>query len=69
MFSVPYLATYTYIFFLFMNKPELGTGINSGMALTPLPFSVRWDKILTHDLLIMSLAYYPLDQIFAPFVK
>jgi len=35
---VPHLATC--IFLLFYNEPELGVGINPGMALTPLPSSI-----------------------------
>jgi len=35
------------------------------MALTPFPSSVGWDKIRTHDLLIVNLVCYPLDQAFA----
>jgi len=35
---VPHLATY--IFLVFYNKPELGVGIDPGMALTPLPSSI-----------------------------
>jgi len=28
-------------FLIFYNEPELGTDIDPGMALTPLPFSIR----------------------------
>jgi len=35
---VPHLATCIFLFFY--NEPELGVGINPGMALTPLPFSI-----------------------------
>ena len=35
------------------------------MALTPFPSSVGWDKIRTHDLPIVNLVCYPLDQAFA----
>ncbi len=39
--GVPHLATC--IFFLFFNnEPELGIGIDPGMALTPLPSSIGW---------------------------
>ena len=34
----PHLATY--ILYPFMNKPGLGTRIDSGMALTPFPSNV-----------------------------
>jgi hypothetical protein len=30
----------TCIFLFFYNEPELGVGINTGMALTPLPSSI-----------------------------
>jgi len=39
---------------VFLNQP--------GMALTPFPSSVVWDKIWTHDPSIMNLVCYPLDQ-------
>jgi len=35
-----------------------------GMALTPFPSSLGWDNIRTHDLSIMNLVCYPLDQAF-----
>jgi hypothetical protein len=35
---VPHLATCIFLFFY--NEPELGVGINPGMALTPLPSSI-----------------------------
>jgi len=37
-FGVPHLATCIFLFFY--NKPELGVGIDPGMALTPLPSSI-----------------------------
>jgi len=37
-FGVPHLATC--IFLVFYNEPELGVGIDPGMALTPLPSSI-----------------------------
>jgi len=37
-FGVPHLATC--IFFFFYYEPELGVGIDPGMALTPLPSSI-----------------------------
>ena len=38
-----------------LNEQGLRTGIDPGMTLTPFPSSIGWDKIWTHDLLIMSL--------------
>jgi len=35
---VPQIATF--IFLIFYNKPELGSGIDPGMALTPFPSSI-----------------------------
>jgi len=37
-FDVPHLATCIFLFFY--NEPELGVGIDPGMALTPLPSSI-----------------------------
>jgi hypothetical protein len=37
-FGVPHLATCIFLFFY--NKPELGVGIDPGMALTPLLSSI-----------------------------
>jgi len=37
-FGVPHLATC--IFLVFYNEPELGVGIDHGMALTPFPSSI-----------------------------
>jgi hypothetical protein len=36
--SVPYLATY--IFLSFQIEPELGAGIDPGMAFTPFPTNI-----------------------------
>jgi len=36
--GVPHLATCIFLFFY--NEPELGLGIDPGMALTPLPSSI-----------------------------
>ena len=36
-----------------------------GMALIPFPSSVGWDKIRTHDLSIMTIVCYSLDQAYA----
>ncbi len=38
-FGVPHLATCIFLFFY--NEPELGVGIDPGMALTPLPSSIE----------------------------
>jgi hypothetical protein len=43
-------------FSFFYNEPELGAGINPGMALTPLSPSFEQDQ--THDLPIMSQVLY-----------
>jgi hypothetical protein len=40
-FGVPHLATCIFLFFYI--EPELGVGINPGMALTPLPSSIGLD--------------------------
>jgi hypothetical protein len=37
-FGVPHLAIC--VFLIFYNEPELGAGIDPGMALTPLPSSI-----------------------------
>jgi hypothetical protein len=37
-FGVPHLATCIFLFFY--NEPELGVGIDPGMALTPHPSSI-----------------------------
>jgi hypothetical protein len=37
-FGVPHLATCIFLFFY--NEPELGVGIDPGLALTPLPSSI-----------------------------
>jgi len=42
----------------FYNEPELGVGIDPGMALTPLPSSIGLDGVRTHDLPIMSRVLY-----------
>jgi len=39
-FGVPHLATCIFLFFY--NEPELGVGIDPGMALTQLPSSIGW---------------------------
>jgi hypothetical protein len=40
-FGVPHLATCIFLFLY--NEPELGAGIDPGMALTPLPSSIGWE--------------------------
>jgi hypothetical protein len=42
-FGLHYLATCIFLFFY--NEPELGVGIDPGMALTPLPSSIGWGSI------------------------
>ncbi len=37
---MPHLATCIFLFFC--NEPELGVGIDPGMALIPLPSSIGW---------------------------
>jgi hypothetical protein len=37
-FGVPHLAACIFLFFY--NEPELGVGIDPGMVLTPLPYSI-----------------------------
>ncbi len=37
--SLPHLATYIFLIFS-MNEPELGTGIDPGMAFNPFPYSI-----------------------------
>jgi len=52
-------APFGYLYFLsfqLLNEPGLGAGIDAGMALTPLPSSIGWDR--THDLPIVSRVLY-----------
>jgi len=42
----------SFLSFQLLNEPGLGAGIDPGMALTPLPSSIGWDR--TNDLPIMS---------------
>ena len=44
--------------YLFYNEPELGVGIDPGMALTPLPSSIGLDRDRTHVLPIVSRVLY-----------
>ena len=44
-FGMPHLSTY--IFFLFMNEPRLGTEIDPGVALTPFSSCTERDKFRT----------------------
>ncbi len=55
-FGVPHLATCIFLFFY--TEPELGVGIDPGMALTPLPSSIGLDRDQTHNLSIVSRALY-----------
>jgi hypothetical protein len=45
-----------------LNEPGLGTGIESGMALTPFPSSIGLDS---NPRPFVSQVCYPLDQTFA----
>ncbi len=59
-------AQFGYLYFLSFHKWTRIKYINwPGMALTPFPSSVGWDVIRTHDLLVINLVCYPLDQSFA----
>ena len=49
-----------------MNKPGLGSGIETGMALTRFPSNDWWDETQTQDLTIISLGHNPLDRTFVP---
>jgi hypothetical protein len=40
---VPHLATYIFFLFQLLNEPELGAGIDPGMALTPFTSSIGQD--------------------------
>jgi len=51
-FGLPHLATCIFLFFY--NEPELGVGIDPGMALTPVPSSIGLDGNQTQDLPIVS---------------
>jgi len=43
-FWYTYLATYIFLPFQLLNVPELGAGIDPGMALTPFPSSIGRDS-------------------------
>ncbi len=58
-FGVPHLATFIFLFFF--NEPELGVGIDPGMALTR-HFLLALDRDWTHDLLIV------IQVLFSPFI-
>jgi len=70
MFSILFWCTpFGYLYYLSfqsMSEQGLGAGIDPGMDLTPFPSSVGWYKIWAHDLSIVNLVRYPLDQAFAP---
>ncbi len=54
------------VFFLFFYiEPELGVGIDPGMALTPLPSSIGLNRDRTHDLPIVSRVLYRYTTAFA----
>jgi hypothetical protein len=42
-FVVPHLAAYIFFSFLIIDEPELGAGIDPGMALTPFPSRIGQD--------------------------
>jgi len=45
LFGVPpHLATCIFLLFPLLNEQRLGAGINTGMALTPVPSSIGWDS-------------------------
>ncbi len=52
-------------FFSNFEWTRIGYFNRPGIALTPFPSSVVWDEIRTHNLLIINLVSYPLDQNFA----
>jgi len=61
-------ALFGYLYFSFFSIIEwtrIGYFNRPGIALTPFPSSVGWDKIQTHNLSIVNLVCYPLDQAFA----
>jgi len=51
----------------FYNEPELGVGIDPGVALTPLPSSIGLDGDRTHDS-DREPSVLPLDHSFRQFV-
>jgi len=64
--NVILVCPFGYLYFVSVGKWTWIGYINQpAMALTPFPFSVGWDKIRTHDRVIMNLLCYPLDQTFA----
>jgi len=58
------MVTNPIIILFFYNDPELGVGIDPGMALTPLPSSIGLDMDRTHDLPISEPSALPLDHSF-----
>jgi hypothetical protein len=67
--GVPHFATCIFLFFY--NEPELGVGINPGMALTPLPSSIGRDRVpsalpLDHSFCLMFKSFYKTIQLIRP---
>jgi len=61
-------ALFGYLYFSFFSIIEwtrIGYFNQPGMALTPFPSSVGWDKMQTLNLSIVNLVCYPQDQTFA----
>jgi len=65
---VPHLATCIFLFFY--NEPELGVGIDPGMALTPLPSSIGWglnprpsDPTLIPTLMTLSHTFFAFETL------
>ena len=61
-------ASFGYPFFFllfFSNEPGLGTGIETGFAVTPFPSSIGCARTRTHDLSIVSRVRYQLDWTFS----
>ena len=67
MFFFFWCAPFGYLqyFLSFREWTSVGYRNDPGMSLTPFLSSVGWDKIWTHNLLIVSLVCYPLDRTFA----
>ncbi len=65
--NVSCVPPFGYLYFLSFRKwwTKIGYINWPGMALTLIPSWVGWVEIWTHDLLIMNLVCYPLDQPFA----
>jgi len=65
-FGVSHLATCIFLSFQLLNEPGLGTLIDLAWFWHHFHLvHIGWDKIWTHDLSIVNLVCYPLDQAFA----